>query len=111
MLTNPLTPFGNHIIQRALSDSLWQNQILYHLYHFVTYIKMITVLSILRAKSLQSHLTLCNPTACSLPASSVHGVFQASILEWAVTLRETFLTQGLTQASHGSHTGRQALYH
>ena len=110
MLTNPLTPSGNHIIQRALSDSLWQNQILYHLYHFVTYIKMIIVLSIC-AKSLQSHLTLCDPTACSLPAFSVHGVFQASILEWVVTLQETFLTQGLTQASHGSRTGRQALYH
>ena len=30
----------------------------------------------------QSCLTLCNPTDCSLPGSSVHGVFQARILEW-----------------------------
>ena len=29
----------------------------------------------------QSCLTLCNPTDCSLP-SSVHGISQASILEW-----------------------------
>ena len=29
----------------------------------------------------QSCLTLCNPTDCSLP-SSVHGIFQTSILEW-----------------------------
>ena len=27
-------------------------------------------------------LTLCNPTDCSLPGSSVHGIFQARILEW-----------------------------
>ena len=30
----------------------------------------------------QSCLTLCNPTDCSLPGSSVHGVLQARILEW-----------------------------
>ena len=27
-------------------------------------------------------LTLCNPMVCSLPGSSVHGMFQARILEW-----------------------------
>ena len=26
--------------------------------------------------------TLCDPMDCSLPGSSVHGIFQASILEW-----------------------------
>ena len=30
----------------------------------------------------QSHLTLCNPMDCSLPGSSVHGIFQAIVLEW-----------------------------
>ena len=29
--------------------------------------------------------TLCDPTSCSLPGSSVHGIFQARILEWVVT--------------------------
>ena len=27
-------------------------------------------------------LTLCDPVDCSLPGSSVHGVFQARVLEW-----------------------------
>ena len=27
-------------------------------------------------------LTLCDPMDCSLPGSSVHGIFQASVLEW-----------------------------
>ena len=37
----------------------------------------------MHAKSLQSCLTLCNPTAaCSLAGSSVHGILQARILEW-----------------------------
>ena len=26
--------------------------------------------------------TLCDPMDCSLPGSSVHGIFQASVLEW-----------------------------
>ena len=33
----------------------------------------------------QSCLTLCDPMACSLPDSSVHGIFQARILEWVAT--------------------------
>ena len=27
--------------------------------------------------------TLCNPMDCSLPGSSIHGILQARILEWA----------------------------
>jgi len=34
------------------------------------------------AKSLQPCLTLCDPMNCSLPDSSVHGILQASVLEW-----------------------------
>ena len=30
----------------------------------------------------QSCLTLCDPMDCSLPGSSVHGTFQALVLEW-----------------------------
>ena len=35
-----------------------------------------------QAKSLQSCLTLCDPTDYSLPGSSVHGILQARRLEW-----------------------------
>ena len=30
----------------------------------------------------QSCLTLSDPVDCSLPDSSVHGIFQARVLEW-----------------------------
>ena len=30
----------------------------------------------------QSCMTLSNPMDCSLPGSSVHGIFQARVLEW-----------------------------
>ena len=38
------------------------------------------------AKSLQSCPTLCDPMDCSLSDSSVHGIFQARILEWVAML-------------------------
>ena len=34
------------------------------------------------AKALQSRPTLCGPMDCSLPGSSVHGIFQARVREW-----------------------------
>ena len=34
------------------------------------------------SSSMLSHVRLCNPMDCSLPGSSVHGIFQAKILEW-----------------------------
>ena len=37
------------------------------------------------AKSLQSCLTPCKPMDCSLPGSSVHGIFQARVLEWGAS--------------------------
>ena len=37
------------------------------------------------AYSPQSRLTLCDPTDCSLLDSSVHGSFQARVLEWVAT--------------------------
>ena len=30
----------------------------------------------------QSYLTLCDPMDCSPPGSSLHGIFQARVLEW-----------------------------
>ena len=38
-----------------------------------------------RAKSLQSCLTLGNSMDCSPPGSSVHGILQARLLEWVTT--------------------------
>ena len=35
------------------------------------------------AKSFQLCLTLCDPMGCSLPVTSVHGIVQTRILQWA----------------------------
>ena len=50
----------------------------------------------------QSCLTLSDPTNCSLPGSSIHGIFQARVLEWGAiafsfwALRWLHLTLGLS---------------
>ena len=42
------------------------------------------------AKLLQSCPTLCDPTDCSLPGFSVHGILQARTLEWvAISFSKT----------------------
>ena len=37
---------------------------------------------IVKSEVAQSYPPLCDPVDCSLPGSSVHGIFQARILEW-----------------------------
>ena len=51
---------------------------------------------VLVVKSLQSCPTLCDPTDCSPPGSSVHGILQARTPEWGChsLLQGIFLTQG-----------------
>ena len=50
----------------------------------------------------QLWLTLWDPAACSLPGSSVHGIFQARILEWFAmpSSRGSSQPRDLTQVSH-----------
>ena len=43
------------------------------------------------AKLLQSCLTLSDPMDCSLPGSSIHGIFQATVLEWDAIAFSTHL--------------------
>ena len=40
---------------------------------------------------LLSHIRLCDPMDCSLPGSSVLGIFQARVLEWVATWRRSFM--------------------
>ena len=50
----------------------------------------------------QSCLTLCDPMDCSLPGSSVHGLFQARVLEWiSISFsRGSSLPRDRTEVSH-----------
>ena len=61
----------------------------------------------------QSCLTLCDPMDCSPPGSSVHGIFQARILEWVAISSSTGSSwpRDQTRVSYISCSGRQILYH
>ena len=54
------------------------------------------------AKSLQSCPTLSDPMDCSLPGSSVHGIFQARVLEWvAIAFSDMELRGNLKENTPG----------
>ena len=53
-------------------------------------------------------LTLCDPMDCSPPSSSVHGILQATILEWVAIPFSRVLTWG---SNRGLLPCRQILYH
>ena len=55
-----------------------------------------------RSEVAQSFLTLCDPMNCNLPGSSIHGIFQARVLEWvAITFSGGFSPpRDRTQVSH-----------
>ena len=60
-----------------------------------------------------SHVRLCDLIDCCPPGSSVHGIFQARILEWvAISFsRGTSGPRDWTGVSSVSCTGRRILYH
>ena len=55
--------FSNHLTQEAMGNT------------GLTHVGKVSKVS-------QSCPTLCDPTDCSLPGSSIHGIFQARVLEW-----------------------------
>ena len=55
----------------------------------------------------QLYLTLCDPMYCISPGSSVHGIFQARILEWV----SISYSRDLTEVSCVSWIGKWILYH
>ena len=45
----------------------------------------------------QSCLTLSDPMDCSLPGSSIHGIFQARVLEWGAIAFSVFIPQNFSK--------------
>ena len=66
--------------------------------------------TLLFASVAKSCPTLCNPMVCSLPGSSVHGIFQAKILEW-VAISSSRRSSWPTDQTHVSCNGRWILYY
>ena len=105
-LVQILWPRINHWISVYTLGYLQQ---LPYIKHFKNYILLNTDCFIKWSRA-QSCPTLCDLMDCSLPGSSIHGIFQARILEWvAISFsRRSSLTQGLNP---GLPHYRQTLYH
>ena len=65
---------------------------------------------LLRAKLLQSYLTLCDLMECSPLGSSVHGILQAKMLEWVAifSFRGSSRLRDQTHVFHVSCTDWEA---
>ena len=64
------------------------------------------------AKPLRLGLALCHPLDCSLPGSSVHGIFQARTLEWVAmsSSRGSSWPRNRTCICHVTWIGRWVFY-
>ena len=80
--------------------------------HFAIHLKLTWHCKLIICVCTQSCLTLCDPMDYSPPGSSVHGIFQASILEQvAISFsRESSWPRDRTQASCISCIGKWVLY-
>ena len=54
------------------------------MWHYKTWNSLSNYIKIYTCVHAQLCPTLCDPMNCSLPGSSVHGILQATILEWVV---------------------------
>ena len=70
---------------------------------------VIIVMNALKGESevAQSCLTLCDLMDCSLPGSSIHGIFQARVLEWVAIS----FSKGLSQPRDHTRVSRIAGIH
>ena len=59
----------------------------------------------------QSCLTLSNPMDWSLPGSSVHGIFQARVLEWGAIAFSENITIATIMTEEAGPWGTRTHYH
>ena len=74
------TGVGCHTLLQGIFLTERSNLCLLHFRHILYSLSHLG--SSLKSEVAQSCPTLCDPIDCSLPGSSVHGIFQARVLEW-----------------------------
>ena len=96
-----------------ITETCLENSLHIYVYISMTYTSAISFLNNTdnqnesESEIAQSCPTLCDPIKCSLPGSSIHGIFQARVLEWvAISFsRGSSRPRDRTQVSHVA--GRQ----
>ena len=81
---------------------MWKDYLFSNQLEYIRYACMLQDATLQYAKLLQSCPTLWDPTDCSPPGSSVHGILQATILEWVAmsSSRGSYQPRDRTQVSH-----------
>ena len=102
-------PLQYSCLESPLDRGAWQAMV-YRVTQSQTQLKQLSSSSSMLVSVAKLCQTLCNPMDCSLPGSSVHGIFQARILEW-VAISSSRGSSQLRDQTHVSCIGRQILYH
>ena len=58
----------------------------------------------------QSCSTLNDPMDCSLPGSSIHGIFQAKVLEWGAIAFSVVCTWEPTESESSGHGSQESIF-
>ena len=87
---------------------LSRNPVWRHPYHSITDLDNLSWFQVIESESeiTQSCPTLRDPMDCSLPGFSVHGIFQARMLEWVVISFSRWSSQPRDQTQVSRTTGR-----
>ena len=62
------------------------------------------------AKSHESCPTLSDPMDCSLPGSSIHGIFQARVLEWVVYDIDNLISDSSTFSKSSWYSSKSSVH-
>ena len=96
-----------HVLNCEKKKVYW-NDFNFHFYFPICCLCLRILSLIFSCMCAQSCPSLCNPMDYSPPGSSVHGIFQARILEWvAISFSGDLPNPGI---KHISHIGWQVLY-
>ena len=100
------TGVGCYFLLQGIFPTQEWNQGLLHCRHFFTVLShggsYLTVQEV-NVKSL-SRVRLCDPMDCSLPGSSIHGIFQPRVLEWvAISFSRDLPNPGIEPGSPALH--------
>ena len=82
---NIFTPIARRVNSHPFLMQFWEIQPLFFTLKSLNSIVFMFLRSLIKERGsevVQSCPTLCDPMDCSLPGFSMHGIFQARILEW-----------------------------
>ena len=101
---SPSTFSDSELLEAAQWSSYMTGAPMFHQYHSFRWVVHLLVSWTIRSEVVQSYPALWDPMDCSLSGSSVHGIFQARVLEW-ITI---FFSRGSSRPRNRTRVSRIA---